>query len=278
MTCKSDSFKTFGRGKMTIVPLTQRHEPRLTGIVGALALSAMLAACSSTVGGNQATGHGPGILLFNGAGTSSNDVAAIETLLQRNHLEYARVNSQLLDAMNQSQLQSYRLLVVPGGNFVEIGNHLAAGTMLNVRNAVQGGLNYLGICAGGFLAGHFPAPYRSFDLTGGVKFGFYSGESRGVRKAALRIRTPQGEALDQYWEDGPELSGWGDAVATYPDGTPAVVEGFAGKGWVILTGIHAEAPETWRRHLAFSTPTSASNAYAMTLIDAALNRGNLPHY
>jgi hypothetical protein len=58
----------------------------------------------------------------------------------------------------------------------------------------------------------------------------------GVRKASLRITTAEGPALDQYWEDGPELSGWGDAVAAYPDGKPAVAEGFAGNGWVILTG------------------------------------------
>ena len=148
----------------------------------------------------------------------------------------------------------------------------------HVRNAVTGGLSYLGICAGGFLAGAFPAPYKSFDLTSGVKFGFYSAEKSGIRKAAVRITTAQGPALDQYWEDGPELSGWGDPVATYPDGKSAVAEGFAGNGWVILTGIHPEAPESWRSELDFKTPASASNAYAMTLIDAALTRKRLPHY
>ena len=159
-----------------------------------------------------------------------------------------------------------------------MGNSLTVGTTENVRNAVKDGLNYLGICAGGLLAGSFPVPYKSFDLTSGVKFDFYSAEKSGIRKAAVRITTAEGPALDQYWEDGPELSGWGDAVATYPDGKPAVVEGFTGNGWVILTGIHPEAPETWRRELAFATPVSASNAYAMTLIDAALNRKRLPHY
>jgi hypothetical protein len=111
-----------------------------------------------------------------------------------------------------------------------------------------------------------------------VKFGFYSAESSGIRKAAVTITTAQGTALDQYWEDGPELSGWGYPVALYPDGKPAVAEGFAGDGWVIITGIHPEAPESWRRELDFKTPVSESNAYAITLIDAALNRRRLPHY
>jgi glutamine amidotransferase-like uncharacterized protein len=260
---------------------------RLVRNVGGICLSVLLAACSKSLNGNQAaelqqraaaTESAPPILLFVGTGTSQNDVAAIETILNQNTLRYTRINSERLDAMNQSQMHSYRLLIVPGGNFVDMGNNLTAGTAANVRNAVNGGMSYLGICAGGFLAGSFPAPYKGFDLTSGVRFGFYSAEQSGIRKAAVRITTAEGPALDQYWEDGPELSGWGEAVARYPDGKPAIAEGFAGNGWVILTGIHPEAPETWGRELTFSTPVSASNAYAMTLIDAALNRRRLPHY
>ena len=67
-------------------------------------------------------------LLFSGTGTSPNDVAAIEAILEQNHLVYARVNSKQFDAMNPSQLQTYRLLIVPGGNFVDEGNSLTADT------------------------------------------------------------------------------------------------------------------------------------------------------
>jgi len=111
-----------------------------------------------------------------------------------------------------------------------------------------------------------------------VKFAFYSAEQRGIRKAALRIATARGPALDQYWEDGPQLAGWGSVVGKYPDGTPAIVEGAVGRGWVILSGIHAEAPASWRRGLAFRTELNADTAYARTLLVAALNRTTLPHY
>lgn len=50
------------------------------------------------------------------------------------------------------------------------------------------------------------------------------------------------------------------------------VEGPSGNGWVILTGVHPEAPENWRRGMTFSTPASVANAYAGTLIEAALHR------
>ena len=93
----------------------------------------------------------------------------------------------------------------------------------------------------------------------------------------MRITTAGGPALDHYWEDGPQLSGWGEVVGTFPDGTPAIVEGSVGKGWVILTGVHAEAPASWRRGMAFHTPVSADTAYARTLIAAALNGATLSH-
>lgn len=218
------------------------------------------------------------VLLFAGGGTTPNDVAAIEAILDSSYLAYDTADSSQFNQMTESQISRYRLLIVPGGNFVDMGNSLTARATANVRNAVKRGVNYLGICAGGFLAGSFPAPYKSFDLSSGVKFGFYSAEKNGIRKAAVRITTAQGPALDQYWEDGPQLTGWGEVVGTYPDGTPAIVEGSVGRGWVILSGVHVEAPARWRRGMAFRTPASADTAYARTLVVAALNRTTLAHY
>ena len=85
------------------------------------------------------------------------------------------------------------------------------------------------------------------NLTSGVRFGFYAAEGRGIRKTAVAITAAGAPTLDQYWEDGPEFTGWGAIVGKYPDGTPAIVEGTFGSGWVILTGVHPEAPASWRR-------------------------------
>ena len=225
----------------------------------------------------QRPGGAAAILLFNGTGTSPNDAKAVETILRGNHLDYATVNSSQLNQMGEPQIRGYRLLIVPGGNFIDIGNSLSSGTTANIRNAVQKGLNYLGICAGGFLAGA-SSHYNSLNLTSGVNFGFYSAENQGIRKATVAIVAAGGPTLDQYWEDGPQFTGWGGIVAKYPDGTPAIVEGAFGKGWVILTGVHPEAPEAWRGGMSFSTPAAADNAYAGTLIQAALHGTTLAHY
>src|SRR5215471_9162812 len=168
-------------------------------------VSLVLPATAFTACGARADKVKAPILLFTGTGTSPDDVNAIETLLASNHLDFSTLSSSELNAMDEMDLRRYLLLIIPGGNFVTIGNSLTSATNANVRDAVHNGLNYLGVCAGAFLAGNFPAPYKSFDLTSGVKFGFYADETRGIRKAAVAIVVAGGPTLEQYWEDGPQL-------------------------------------------------------------------------
>jgi glutamine amidotransferase-like uncharacterized protein len=218
----------------------------------------------------------PPILLFNGTGTSPDDVASVERILKDRHLDYFSISSRQLNGMSESELLSCRLLIVPGGNYIRMGDSLSTSTTVSIHNAVQGGLNYLGICAGGLLAGK--APSNSLNLTSGVRFGFYAEVNRGIHKAAVPIACAGSPALEQYWENGPQFTGWGEIVGKYPDGTPAIVEGTSGKGWVILSGVHPEAPANWRKGMHFTTPASLDNDYAAKLIDAALNRKMLRHY
>lgn len=239
-----------------------------TALVIALAL--ILTACS------QIPKPAP-ILLFNGAGASPGDVEAVETLLTSEHLSYATANSSQLNRMSEQQLCAYHLLIIPGGNFIHIGNGLTPNATAAIRSAVQNGLNYLGICAGAFLAGHL-GPYNSLNLTEGVKFGFYAAENQGIHKTAVPISVVGSSTLEHYWEDGPQLTGWGAVVAKYPDGTPAIVQRAVGSGWVVLSGVHPEAPASWRRGMTFNTPADLDKAYAATLVRAALNRETLPHY
>src|SRR5262249_16420373 len=183
-----------------------------------------------------------------------NDVRAVEAILNGRGLAYVAMNSRQLNRMSASELTAYRLLIVPGGNYITMGNSLTADTTTNIRKSIQEGLNYLGICAGGLLAGN--AACNSLNLTSGVRFGFYAEGNRGVHKAAVLVSGVGAPALEQYWEDGPQFTGWGLVVGKYPDGTPAVVEGTCGKGRVILCGVHPEAPENWRRGMKFTTPAS----------------------
>lgn len=209
------------------------------------------------------------ILLFNGTGSSPNDVAEIENILKQGGHTYDTADSARLNAMTEERLSAYRLIFIPGGHYLNMGGSLTPGTTERLRHAVHGGVNYLGICAGGLLAGK--ADCNSFDLTSGVKFDFYAVVNRGIHKAAVPITCTGMPVIEHYWEDGPQFTGWGEVVGKYPDGTPAIVEGRFGKGSVILCGVHPEAPDRWRRGMNFSTSAAAANQYTLTLIDAALN-------
>jgi glutamine amidotransferase-like uncharacterized protein len=198
--------------------------------------------------------------LFSGEGTSRSDVAAVTRILEQHHLQFATATSSQLNDMSESQLMAHRLLIVPGGNFIDMSAGLTSQTTARIRGAVQQGVNYLGICAGAFLAGDGRGAYNSLDLTSGVRFGFYGAETQGIRKAAVMVTDVNASSIEHYWEDGPELTGWGEVVAKYPDGTPAIVEGAVGQGWVVLAGVHPEAPDSWRRGMRFTTPATAANA------------------
>jgi hypothetical protein len=217
------------------------------------------------------------VLLYNGTGASPSDVSAVEAVLGTLDLGYATADSSQLNAMSEPQLGGYKLIIVPGGNSITIGESLTANTASTIRGAVtQYGVHYLGICAGAFFGGY--SIYNGVDLTAGVSFNFYAAELQGIHLEPVEISLPGSGPLDMYWQDGPQLSGWGSVVAKFPDGTPAIVEGQSGAGFVIFTGVHPEAPESWRGSMVFTTPVSVDLAYAGTVIQAALSGTPLPHF
>jgi len=121
-----------------------------------LFISVIFAGCGSGDKSERPeSGIGP-ILLFNGRGTSPNDVAAFERILKSKQVHYTTASSAELNRMSEPEIGKYRLLIVPGGNFEEIGKNLSSNARANIREAVRGGCNYLGICAGAFLAGNSP--------------------------------------------------------------------------------------------------------------------------
>ncbi|HWS16636.1 MAG TPA: BPL-N domain-containing protein [Candidatus Elarobacter sp.] len=225
-----------------------------------------------------------GILLFNGTGTSS-DVQALEYVITNNmHMDYDTVNSAGLDGMSVAQMAAYKLLIIPGGDSITIGNNLAASTLANIKTAVRtNGLHYLGVCAGAFLASYAgTSGYNDINLLDGIWFNMYP---ETAEPAAELLSRPQGQgSIDVYWEDGPSMAtqggSWGTIVAKYPNyGQPAaIIQGFAGKGWTLLQGVHPEAPASWRTCCTFTTSLADDLAYSATLITAVLNGTVLPHY
>src|SRR5262245_3450407 len=92
-------------------------------------------------------------------------VRPLHSTRQRSGWNTCMVTSNQLNGMSESQLRVYRLLIVPSGNFEQIGIGLTSSTTASVRNAVDSGLNYMGICAGAFFAGN--SPYNGLNPQGG---------------------------------------------------------------------------------------------------------------
>ncbi len=263
---------------------TAKSMPLSSPTLSASALTATPDAASevqtlaATTGSTSTSTSAARVLIFNGSGSGASAVAAIENVVHSLGLAYQTVNSSQLDAMTQTKLASYKLFIVPGGNSIAIGNNLTSKATTTVRNAVsQNGLNYLGMCAGGFFGG-FSSYHKVLNLTSGVWFKFFADYYNGKHKEAVAISFPARSKLDIYWQDGPQLSGWGKVVGKYPNGTPAITEGFVGKGFVILSGVHPEAPSSWRTGMHFNTPVDVDLAYAATLVRSAMNRTMLPHF
>lgn len=237
-----------------------------------------LATANSTIASTTSTTSSVPVLIFNGTGTISNAVTAIENVVHAAGLAYHTINSSQLNSSSQLKLAAYRLFIVPGGNSITIGKYLTSQAVSNVRNAVaQNGMNYLGMCAGAFF-GSYSSYNRALNLTSGTWFKFYADYYKGIHKESVMISFPSRSKLDIYWQNGPTVSGWGRVVGRYPNGTAAITEGYWGKGFVLLSGVHPEAPSSWRYGMSFSTPVDADLSYAQTLVRAALNRTMLPHY
>lgn len=257
--------------------------PRLILWAGFLTGTILLSGCGSSRNAEMAAAALPPaipaaepVLLFNGTGTSS-DVAAVEAVLHTLGAGYITADSAQLNAMSEAQLGGYKLIIIPGGNSIDIGESLTASAVANLRGAVQQyGVHYLGICAGAFFGGY--SVYNGVNLTGGASFDFYADEFKGIHREPVKLSFISSGPLDVYWQDGPQLSGWGQVVAKFPDGTPAITEGQSGNGFVIFTGVHPEAPASWLGAMVFQIPISADQAYAGVVITAALNGAPLPHF
>ncbi len=133
------------------------------------------------------------ILLFNGTGTSPNDVEAIKNILYSNRMDFVILNTAQLNGLDTNQLGKYKLIFIPGGNFIAIGKNIKTETTHNIRTVVHGGLNYLGICAGGFLA--LDTRHDSLNIAEGVQFKFYSADDKSKRKAVVAVTNADGTMI-----------------------------------------------------------------------------------
>lgn len=90
------------------------------------------------------------VLMFAGGGTWSAEVADTEANLRAMGIQYDKVAT--LSGVDYSK---YGAVFFPGGNAGPQWNAISGSEASRLKQAISGGLNYLGNCAGAFLAGQW---------------------------------------------------------------------------------------------------------------------------
>lgn len=201
-------------------------------------------------------------VVFAGAGTCDGCAEAVALLLQQQQYQVRLVDEHQLQA---ATLQGASLYVQPGGSddIMDTLTVLSASQIQSIRDFVKQGGNYLGTCAGGYLAGQYTdqaAGSKAFAL---VELAEIDQEITGDNSAQfISLRLP-GEASTRnvYYQAGPHfgstLPANGKALAYYAGSNhiAARISDY-GKGRVGLIGPHYEADSSW--YAADQLPVSAA--------------------
>jgi glutamine amidotransferase-like uncharacterized protein len=175
-------------------------------------------------------------------------------------LEKSGIACQVLDRtmLTDERLSRFESIVLPGGWAPYQLGACDRPSQIALRKFVERGGRCVGICAGAYLVSrtvrydgqNYPYPLELFD---GTAEGPVAGLAAWPDRGPVRLKvTPAGTALglaavdgaEVYYGGGPRFVGGSNvtALATYPDGTPAVIRRPIGKGEIVLAGVHFERP------------------------------------
>ncbi|MFZ9595819.1 MAG: hypothetical protein ACO3A2_07035, partial [Bdellovibrionia bacterium] len=154
-----------------------------------------------------------------------------------------------------------------------------------IRRAVREyGVNFVGFCAGAFIAvgpeaqGSAIAPDTGFSLLSQESLPYYHLEDEGIEYAMVGLRFANSSVRSVLWWGGPSLPEVPHGViARYEDtDQAAIIQADTGKGMIFLSGPHPEAPESWREKLGLHDPDGLDQDLAWQMIEAALSGTRLP--
>lgn len=225
------------------------------------------------------------VLLFNGTGTDASNASALGQIAKSHGLTYRQITSSQLEQMTVDEMAAHGVIVWPGGNSTQMTNGLSGAARLRVREAVRvRGVNYVGYCAGAWMAvGSEPrtgqAPSFGLSLVTGQYLQTYYPDGKNPTAAMVPVFFPDGSMRELVWWGGPYLPSFnGEVVARYETGEAAMGQGWGGKGFVVVTGPHPEAPWDWRTIENLTDPDGLDQDVAWNLMEAALKMKPLPAF
>jgi glutamine amidotransferase-like uncharacterized protein len=220
-------------------------------------------------------------LVYAGRGTAVAEANVYADILAEHGVESDMADEYSLPDLSLDELAAYDVLVWPGGYATQQSNALDVATRERVREAVrERGLGFVGVCAGAFIAGVYGnLPEWGLRLIPS-DFPYYYLEQQGVSAAMVNLTFSDGSQRDIVWYGGPQLNGFGQVVARYPNGDSAIGQNWSGAGLVVLSAGHPDAPESWRSSfgLSDSDGSQVDHELAWKMASAAIERTPMPGF
>lgn len=189
-------------------------------------------------------------LIFNGAGTCEGCGEAIGKLLKEKKYKVLYSNELNLSA---ERLSSADLYVQPGGSddITETINALTSNQIKAIKDYVEGGGVYLGVCAGAYLAGKYSDEKLNIPGFNLIEISEVDQEIENDDRAKLiKIILPTNEIRYTYYQAGPHFGfnvPANSKIMSYYANTLHIASRISplGKGKVGLIGPHYEANKSW---------------------------------
>ena len=228
-------------------------------------------------------------LIYNGYGIDTTGTDALVEIIQSKGLTQRVVTEEEFNPMTADEFAQYGTFIWPGGYNSEIDEELSPSARRELRKAViQKGLNFVGICAGAFLA---VGPKTDVDDVPAWGLALIEGNylqnyttSSGRREAMVPTSFPDGSMRQLMLWSGPffDLNAQktnAQVIARYAeDSKPAMIQAKVNNSLVVLSGPHPEAPQLWQTESGLVDVDGLDWEIAWKLINAAHTGQPLPSW
>ncbi len=225
------------------------------------------------------------VLIYGGPGSWRAEIEALKRILYDHKATYEVFTPAQMNQMKIEDYDKYKAILFAGGDASVVRSALSSQTHANIREAVQSnGLNYLGFCAGAWIAvAPEAAPGEDVGYGIGVVKGPYlelnflakSGQEHTLDLASF----PDGRRRNLLWYGGPVTPNIsGKVVVKYSDGTPAISQIRSGKGLVVISGLHPAVTKQILDYIHIGNAEAIAPDFAWSLLEAVIKQKSLPTF
>lgn len=224
------------------------------------------------------------VLIYGGLGSWGDEIESLKELLAAHGKTYAEYDDKQFNDATDADFDKFSLVIFPGGDSNDVNRNLTMETRDRIRRAVlERGLNYFGLCSGAWLVVS-PQNRLKENVYG---FQFVTGPwlkqtplfEMKLEYAVTNAIFPNGSRRKLLWFGGPITPNIpGGVIAKYGDGTPAITQMRAGKGFVILSGLHPTANKKILSKISLYEKEAIDPELGWRLLEAGITGKPLPAF